>query len=201
MNKSESIKELASALAKAQAVIEGATKDKTNPAFRSKYADLGNCWDAARKPLTDNGFAVIQPARLTELGVEVETMLVHSSGEFVSETLTIPLSKRDAHGVGSAITYGRRFGLCAMVGISPEDDDGNHGAGKNGQNGQQDATQTPWTRELADLATDAAKRGTAAYKEFWQGLSEEARSVLVQTKEHTEYKRTATQADKTLKAA
>lgn len=130
MNKSESVAELAKALCKAQAVIEGAAKDKNNPAFRSKYADLASCWDAARKPLTDNGLSVMQFPRLTESGVEVETIVLHSSGEFMSETLGIPLGKRDAHGVGAAITYGRRFGFSALVGICPEDDDGNGAVGK-----------------------------------------------------------------------
>ena len=130
MRMSESIKELAAALAKAQAVIEGATKDKSNPAFRSKYADLGNCWDAARKGLTDNGLAVAQFATLDESGVGVETMLMHASGEWMADTLHIPLTKRDAHGVGAACTYGRRFGFCAVVGISPTDDDGNAAVGK-----------------------------------------------------------------------
>lgn len=130
MNKSETIAELAKALCKAQAVIEGAMKDKNNPAFRSKYADLAACWDAARKPLTDNGLSVMQFPRLTESGVEVETIVLHSSGEFMSETLGIPLGKRDAHGVGAAITYGRRFGFSALVGICPEDDDGNAAVGK-----------------------------------------------------------------------
>jgi len=130
MNRSDSIKELAGALCKAQAVIEGAAKDKMNPAFRSKYADLAACWDAARKPLADNGLAVVQAATSDESGVKVETMLMHSSGEWLSDSLGIPLTKRDAHGVGAAVTYGRRFGFCAMVGICPEDDDGNKAAGK-----------------------------------------------------------------------
>lgn len=147
MNRSESISELAKALSKAQAVIEGASKDKNNPAFRSKYADLGNCWDAARKPLTDNGLSVAQFATSDETGVKVETMLMHASGEWLAEVLHIPLAKKDAHGVGAAITYGRRFGLCAVVGISPEDDDGNKAAGKD--------------TEVPRVVTTAPPRGSA----------------------------------------
>ncbi len=192
MNRSDSIKELAAALSKAQAVIEGAAKDKNNPAFKSKYADLASCWDAARKPLTDNGLSVMQFPRLTDNGVEVETILMHVSGEYLGETLTVPLSKRDAHGVGSAITYGRRFSLCALVGISPEDDDGNAAAKKG--NGHDEPERSPWTDELKDLAKEAAKHGLDSYQTFWKTLSAETRSVLAQTEEHVQFKKTATLA-------
>ncbi len=123
MNKSESIKELAAALAKAQGQIHGAKKDTDNPFFKSKYADLASVWDACRQPLSDNGLCVTQMARSIEGGVEVETMLMHASGEFVSESLAIPVAKQDAQGFGSALTYCRRYGLSAIVGIAPEDDD------------------------------------------------------------------------------
>jgi hypothetical protein len=130
MNKSESIKELASALSKAQAMIEGAIKDKTNPAFRSKYADLGACWDACRDPLTKHGLSVMQLPMIGEGSVRLETILMHSSGEFISSEMQIPVSKHDAQGYGSALTYARRYALCAFVGIAPEDDDGNGASAK-----------------------------------------------------------------------
>lgn len=198
MNRSESIKELATALCKAQAVIVGATKDKDNTAFKgAKYADLASCWDAVRKPLTDNGLTIMQFPRTTEIGVEVETMLTHTSGEFVSETLTVPLSKRDAHGVGSAVTYGRRFGLCAVVGVSPEDDDGNGAVSKDGK---KEPPKSMWTTELHDLAIEAATKGVSAYQDFWKSLSEATRSSLIQTEEHNQFKATAKAADATNKA-
>ena len=85
MNTSEQINELAGALAKAQGTIKSAVKDAENPHFRSKYADLASVWDACRKALTDNGLSVIQAPRgvVTEMGwtVEVETRLMHSSGQ------------------------------------------------------------------------------------------------------------------------
>ena len=121
------------AFAKAQGQIEGALKDSTNPHFKSKFADLGAVWDACRKPLSDNGIAVIQrPATGTEDGrmmVSIQTVLCHASGhteEF--PPLILPVSKPDAQGIGSAITYGRRYALMAAVGIAPEDDDGNAAA-------------------------------------------------------------------------
>lgn len=125
MQRSEQINELAAAMAKAQAEIEGAVKDRENPAFRSRYADLGSVWDAIRAPLSANNIAVIQFPRRTEGGVEVETMMTHSSGQWMSEVLGMPVGKADAHGHGSAITYARRFALSSMCGVAPVDDDAN----------------------------------------------------------------------------
>ena len=130
MNRSESINELAAALSKAQGEIEGAVKDKNNPAFRSKYADLGAVWDAVRGPLAKNGLSIIQSPSRTETGVEVETTLMHSSGQWMSSSLAIPAFKQDAHGIGSATTYARRFALSAFCGVAPVDDDGNAATGR-----------------------------------------------------------------------
>ena len=125
MDKSESIKELAAALSKAQGAIEGAVKDTSNPFFKSKYADLASVWAAIRKPLAENGLSVTQFVEDTDHGIGVSTMLMHSSGEWVSSKFSMPVSKVDAQGVGSAITYARRYALAAVCGVAPEDDDGN----------------------------------------------------------------------------
>src|SRR5688572_18466158 len=108
-----------------------AAKDSDNPAFRgSKYADLTAVWDSIRGPLTDNGISVLQDVENHGEGVSVTTRLQHESGEYMEfGPLTIPMSKPDAHGVGSATTYGRRFALSAAVGVvSDVDDDGNAAA-------------------------------------------------------------------------
>lgn len=120
---SATIGALAGALAKAQGLIQGAVKDSENPFFKSRYADLASVWDACRKPLSDNALAVIQLAKANEDGVTVTTILAHASGEWISEALTLPLKDQTPQAVGSALTYGRRYGLSAMVGIAPEDDD------------------------------------------------------------------------------
>ena len=125
MNQSEQLNELAAALAKAQGQIEGAKKDSANPFFKSRYADLASVWEACRKPLSDNGLSIIQYPEESENGIAIETMMLHSSGQWVKSRYTMPVSKIDAQAVGSAITYGRRYALAAMVGIAPEDDDGN----------------------------------------------------------------------------
>src|SRR6188768_1555109 len=115
MQTSELINELATSLSKAQGKIKGAVKDAENPHFRSKYADLASVWDACREALTKNGLSVIQAPRgvLTDGGwtVEVETRLLHSSGEWMGDTITVPVGKPDAQGVGSALTYARRYAL------------------------------------------------------------------------------------------
>jgi hypothetical protein len=127
MLRSETIGKLATALAKAQGTMDDASKDSTNPHFRSKYADLASVRAAVRGPLSANGLAYVQLPSFDGECVRVETVLMHGeSGEFLSETLSIPLLKKDAHSIGSAITYARRFSLMAVLGIAPdEDDDGN----------------------------------------------------------------------------
>lgn len=126
MLKSEQINELVAALAKAQGQIEGAKKSSSNPFFKSKYADLAECWNTCREALTANEISVIQmPEEINENGrLNITTMLAHSSGQYISSTLTMTVTKLDPQAIGSAITYGRRYALAAMVGLAQEDDDG-----------------------------------------------------------------------------
>jgi len=127
MKMSEQINELAEALAKAQGAIANASKDAQNPHFRSSYANLASVREAIRGPLSENGLAYTQLVRTEQGKVQIETMLIHKSGQYMGETLDIPLAKQDAQGIGSATTYGRRYSLMALIGIAAEedDDDGN----------------------------------------------------------------------------
>jgi hypothetical protein len=127
MQMSENIADLAAALAKAQLDLEGAAKKSNNPAFRSKYADLGAVWDAWQEVGPKNGLSVAQfPTDSDDAKmVSLTTMLLHSSGQWLKGTFSLPASKQDAHGFGSAVTYLRRFSLSAIVGVCPIDDDGN----------------------------------------------------------------------------
>lgn len=134
---SPSIAALAAALAKAQAKMTGATKSATNPHFRNTYADLAAVWEAWRAAGPENGLSVLQlPVASSDRNVTIRTVLAHASGEWIASTLTMPVSKADAQAVGSALTYARRYALAAMVGIAPEDDDGNAatGADRRAQN-------------------------------------------------------------------
>ena len=125
MEKSESIAELAKALALVQGQIKGAVKTSENPFFKAKYADLSSVWEACRKPLSANNLAVVQTTDFIDgyPGVVIETILLHSSGEWISGRLGMSPAKTDPQGIGSAITYARRYALAAIVGIAPEDDD------------------------------------------------------------------------------
>jgi hypothetical protein len=121
------MKEIASALVKAQKEFGPALKTHTNPAFRSRYADLSACVEAVIDALNNNDIFLMQPTHECEDGVIVETIFIHSSGEQVSSgKLHVPATKHDAQGYGSALTYARRYSLMAACGIAPEDDDGNN---------------------------------------------------------------------------
>lgn len=125
---SPSVAALAAALAKAQAQIAPAPKSSVNPHFRSHYADLASVVDASRAALAANGLAVVQcPVDSSRPdSVALATRLIHSSGEWIESTVSTRLAKNDAQGVGSALTYLRRYSLAAIVGVtSCEDDDGN----------------------------------------------------------------------------
>lgn len=119
---------IAAALAAAQAEMGKALKQSNNPHFRSKYADLGNVADACLPALNRHGIAVIQPIGEDDGGRYVETRLIHASGESLSCRAPLIVQKNDMQGLGSAITYARRYGLMCMAGIAPEDDDGNAAA-------------------------------------------------------------------------
>ena len=124
MPTSPTIAAFAAALVKAQSAMGGAKKDSTNPHFKTAYADLASIWDACRAPLANAGLSVVQLVSSDPTHAIIETILAHSSGEWVSSTLAVPLTKSDAQGLGSAITYGRRYALAAIVGVCPADDDG-----------------------------------------------------------------------------
>lgn len=126
MKTSETVKEISDALAKAQRVMRAAAKDSENPHYKSRFADLNSVWDSIREPLGSNGISVIQDVENHGEAVSVTTRLQHSSGEYFEfGPLSIPLAKIDAHGVGSGVTYGRRYALSAAVGVVSEDDDAN----------------------------------------------------------------------------
>lgn len=150
------LSKLVEALSKAQSVIQGAVKDSENPYFKSSYADLASVWEACRKPLTDNGLAIIQLTKMIEGKLYLETVLAHSSGESVSSIYPInPMRQEkergdetssskakwvpseDPQALGSALTYARRYALAAIVGVAPEDDDGEGAVGRGKEKDKQ----------------------------------------------------------------
>lgn len=184
---SESIKELCAALAKAQPMIEGAIKDKTNPHFRSQYADLGNVIDAVKPALAMNGLSFIQRCHDSDRGPSVETIILHSSGEWIScGTIHIPATKQDAQGFGSALTYARRYSLSAAFGVAPEDDDGNAASKR-----KQAPLVAQYVIKIADYLEAGDTHGAVEYIEtlgllkeqkvaIWQSLKPEHQAAIEQ---------------------
>jgi len=162
---------IAAALAKAQAEMGKALKDSVNPAFRSKYADLGSVMDACLPALNKHGIAVIQPIIADDLGRFVKTVLIHESGETLECSVPLIVGKQDMQGLGSAITYGRRYGLMSMAGIAPEDDDGNAAVVSSKTPGaiQGEALENAWRDAVNDsLPQDATPRMKAeAFTKFF----------------------------------
>jgi hypothetical protein len=119
---SAEVGELAAALAKAQAEMKPATLDKVNPHFRSKYASLASCLEAAR-PLAKHGIAVAQIPEQEEAGLHLSTMLIHSSGQWMKGRMKVLAAQQTAQGIGSGLSYARRYSLSAMAGIAADEDD------------------------------------------------------------------------------
>jgi hypothetical protein len=185
MTKSDSIALLAAALAKAQAEMAGASKDKTNPHFKSAYADLASVWDACRVALTKHGLAVLQPVSAEDAKVTVTTILTHSSGEYLASDLTMTATQNTPQGIGSCITYARRYALASMVGVAPEDDDGNAASQKPAQTTQAAFVAEPvgftaWWEGIQDVAAE----GSVALKRAWAAARPEYRQHV--TKLHTD---------------
>jgi hypothetical protein len=137
-NQSDSINELATALAKAQAEIRNAEEDKSNPHFKSKYATLASIWDACRGPLTKNGLSITQTPVVEDGKFNLITVLMHSSGQWVKSSFPINLTAKIQE-VGSQITYIRRYTLSSICGVAPgeileDDDDGEKAMSRKGDN-------------------------------------------------------------------
>lgn len=126
MNRSETIGKIAEALAKAQGSMKTAKKVAANPFYKSRYADLATVVEVIREPFSVNGLSYVQLPDTDEQGnVTLETIFMHTSGEWFSSVLTMKPAKNDPQTIGSLISYMRRYALQAMAGMASEDDDGN----------------------------------------------------------------------------
>jgi hypothetical protein len=125
MNKSESIKELSAALAKAQSEMSNPKKNADNPFFKSQYADLAEVINVSKPVLARHGLSIIQLPGFDDGLVTVETILAHESGEWVSGVMSMMPVKHDPQGLGSCVSYIRRYSLAAVAGLAQEDDDAN----------------------------------------------------------------------------
>lgn len=125
MNKSETIAKLALAMTKAQSQMTGASRSASNPFFKSKYANLEEVINTIKVPFAEVGLSFLQFPITSDGHAGVETIILHESGEFISNEFLLKCSKNDPQGMGSAITYARRYGLQSATGLASEDDDGN----------------------------------------------------------------------------
>ena len=171
------MKEIAKALATAQANMTKALKQSNNPHFRAKYADLGNVMDACLPALNGAGIALIQPTGEDEKGRFVETIFIHGeSGEQLSCRVPLIVAKNDMQGFGSAVTYARRYGLMTMAGIAPEDDDGN--AASKAPPQQQRKPEPPSQEAISRAADYLAGADTIDdLKERWTKLPKDIQSA------------------------
>jgi hypothetical protein len=179
--KSESIKELASALSKAQGVFENPAFDAKNPHFKSDYASLASVRNAVMPVLSTHGLALLQLLGNTEAGeISCETLLTHESGEWISNVFCIKPTKPDAHGAGSAATYARRYSMMAILGVvGDDDDDGNIAVEKQPQKIQpKEKTEAPPKnkpnkQQPAKPAIPAKKLSPEEFASKWDKLSAE----------------------------
>ena len=168
MNKSESITKLAEALSAFQGEVTNPANTADNPFFKSKYAPLNDILKLVRPLLKKQGLSIIQVPGGDGENVTMTTVLLHKSGEFIeTEPLTLPSTpvkgKYTAQGAGSAITYGRRYSLSAVLGISSEDDDDGNAETKNGKpEPKKKAPQKKSPETNSNMSTEAQQKAIHA---------------------------------------
>ena len=197
MKMSESIKELATALAAAQLEIENASKNSRNDHFKNRYADLAEVLNTARPVLAKHGLSVAQFPSLEGNVVSVETILMHTSGEWISNVASAPLSKPDAQGVGSATTYLRRYSLAALAGIAQEDDDGNGAMHqpRSANHPEQDEAFAAFEAAHLPAMREAAMNGSAALAEAFGKLPKGPQKTAFWTAHQAALKAAAAKAE------
>lgn len=171
MKSSQEINELAAALAKAQGEMGAAIKGAANPFFSSKYADVGSVIKALKEPFANNGLSFVQFPLRKENTAGVTTRLMHASGQWLEDKYTLPIGKFDSQGVGSCITYARRYALQAIAGIPAADDDGNAASQPHIEEADVDAEY--------EKACDLLGKGTPGdFILFSEGLEEGMRELV-----------------------
>jgi len=178
---------IVSALAAALPELESAKKNKANPAFKSKYADLAAVIDAL-EPIRNHGLWYLQRAIENENGAQIETIYIHTNGETLSAGTTfMPATKKDAQGFGSALSYCRRYGLQTAFGLATEDDDGNAAvkASQSRQSAPEKVSDAQWAalvQLVETTGTDAGKLCQAysagSLKDFTPEQFNQAKAIL-----------------------
>jgi hypothetical protein len=168
MKTSEMINEIAKAMSIAQGEMKPASKSSENPFFRSKYSNLAQVWDSIRDPLSKNGLCIFQDVLSIATGISISTRVCHASGQWIEfGPLEIPVAKKDAQSVGSATSYGKRYDLCAALGVVSDeegDDDGEAAMGRqdsmpknNGNKPKQEPVKEPVTHQATCITQEQVR--------------------------------------------
>jgi hypothetical protein len=192
VKQSADIGALSKALVAVQAAIEPVVKDSTNPHFKNRYASLDSILDYVRPLLSSHGLALVQGGGdLINGGLMVTTTIVHESGQWISSSFEMPLEKATPQAAGSAITYGKRYGVSALLALSTDEDDDGQGASKPAQKrsgakaGEKSAPATPEAPITPDSPlTFGSKKGTKVRElpdSFLQWGLEDGRNFGVRT--------------------
>jgi len=185
MEKSDSVAELAKALSRAQGAMKAAQKTKSNPFFKSKYADLEETWNACRDALSQNGLSIVQMPFDNDGRIGVETMLLHESGEWVKGNIAVKMVKdNDPQNAGSILSYLRRYSLQAAVGIATEDDDGNAAQMNDSRfYAGNPACGAEQPIDSAIVASLAEAQTLEELKAAWNKIPREARNLYAEAKD------------------
>lgn len=177
---SEELAKIVPALIAAQAAFAPARKDATNPAFRSKYVTLEGVLDAVTPALRDNKLALVQQTDRDDDGVTILlTRLIHESGEWLGCRYPVRPVKADPQGEGSALTYARRYSLMSLVGIAPEDDDGNAASPRPAARKTSPPFDVSPLEKLIDTAATKAELEKVAVTLKATKMPEDAHALLV----------------------
>jgi len=180
MEKSESIAKLAEALCKFQGAMEAIKKDSTNPFFKSRYASLGAIIEDTRDPLAKNGLSYAQfPSG--EYGLD--TILMHTSGEWIKSNYIMKPIDQKPQSLGSALSYQRRYALCAILGLQVEDDDANTASGKSEAQKEPTVQYAPKNAPKATVAPKKTPFETAKEKISKAVTAEELATLSAQVNE------------------
>ena len=179
---SEDIAKLSAALCSAQCEVENATKNAVNPHFKNQYADLPAVLEAVRPVLNKHGLAVVQHPGFEDGVCTLTTMLIHKSGEWIQSESASPISKQDPQGIGSAVTYLRRYSLASVMGISQADDDGNAASGprrappppRKPRSRKETKAEKEKMEKLKELLADLPKKKTGTDQATWEGAVSKA---------------------------
>lgn len=204
---SEQLGALAKALAAAQGELQDAKKDAKNPHFKNTYATLSSVRAAVTPTLAKHGLSTLQSFEPHGGdGVCVVTWLLHESGQFIRSRLYLPVSKKDAQGFGSAISYGRRYALAAITGIAADDDDdGDAAVGKRQEapaakpSAEAVSAEAAYAKRLDEVAdADAlAKIHAEVAKAVQAGILDDKARGRLREKSQSAIKRLATPANGT----